>query len=151
MVFHNLQSHLAYRYIKMCILIRYTFCECLVKICVTKHKCRFFGTYYERSKIIRTNFQTTQFKRPKSQKAELFYQPTNSLNQKYGQKWVRLDLCSHHSRSQTIIGLFKSKKWYLCSLFGLLSFFLWKFDFLIFVLFFFRLYGFGVLCDFGLP
>ena len=36
---HNLQSHLAYRYIKLCILIRYTFCESLVNICVTKHKC----------------------------------------------------------------------------------------------------------------
>ena len=28
---HNLQSHLAYQYIKMCVLTRYPFCESLVK------------------------------------------------------------------------------------------------------------------------
>ena len=44
--FHNLQLHLACRYIKICILIRHIFCESLVKICATKHKCQtilFFG------------------------------------------------------------------------------------------------------------
>ena len=35
----NLQSHLVYRYITMCVSIRHTFCESLVKICLTKHKC----------------------------------------------------------------------------------------------------------------
>ena len=32
MVFHNLQLHLAYRYIKICVLINNTFCESLVKL-----------------------------------------------------------------------------------------------------------------------
>ena len=42
MAFHNLQSHLACRYIKMCILTRHTICVSLVKLCNTKHKCRSF-------------------------------------------------------------------------------------------------------------
>ena len=33
--FHNLQLHLTYHYIKMCVLIRHTICENLVKKCVT--------------------------------------------------------------------------------------------------------------------
>ena len=40
--FHNLQSYLICWYIKMFKLIRHTFCESLVKICATKHKCRSF-------------------------------------------------------------------------------------------------------------
>ena len=41
-VFHNLQSHLACQYIKMCALIRYSFYKSLFKICATKHNCRSF-------------------------------------------------------------------------------------------------------------
>ena len=37
---HNLRTHLACRYIEMCMLTRHIFCEILVKICATKHKCR---------------------------------------------------------------------------------------------------------------
>ena len=37
--FHNLQSHLAYRYIKLCTLIRHTICESLVEIQQFRHKC----------------------------------------------------------------------------------------------------------------
>ena len=42
--FPNLQSHLACQYNKMCVLTRTQngFCECLVKLWVTKHKCRSF-------------------------------------------------------------------------------------------------------------
>ena len=39
---HNLQSHLAYRYNNMCVLIRHSFYETLVIICLTKHKGRSF-------------------------------------------------------------------------------------------------------------
>ena len=40
--FHNLQSHLSYQYTEMCVLIIHTFCGSLLKLCVTKHKCRSF-------------------------------------------------------------------------------------------------------------
>ena len=39
---HNLQLHLVYQYSNMCVLIKHTFCESLVKPCVTKLKCRSF-------------------------------------------------------------------------------------------------------------
>ena len=42
MAFHNLQSHMASRFIKMCVLIRPPFYEGLVKICDSKSKCRSF-------------------------------------------------------------------------------------------------------------
>ena len=44
--FDNLQLHLACQYIKICVLNRYTFCESLVKMCVTKHKYRSFLSYF---------------------------------------------------------------------------------------------------------
>ena len=37
--FHNLQSHLAFLCIKICVLSRYTFCVILEKICAAKRKC----------------------------------------------------------------------------------------------------------------
>ena len=48
--FHNLQSHLTFQYIKICVLIRHTFCENLVKIYAIKLNCHsffciFFSTY----------------------------------------------------------------------------------------------------------
>ena len=41
-IFHKFQSHLACQLIKVCVLIRYTFCESFVMICVTKRKCHSF-------------------------------------------------------------------------------------------------------------
>ena len=39
-MFHNLQLHLVCQYIKMWVLTRHRLCECLIKICVSKRKCR---------------------------------------------------------------------------------------------------------------
>ena len=41
-----MQLYLVYQYIKMCVLIRQTFCESLVKICVNKRKFRSFLRHY---------------------------------------------------------------------------------------------------------
>ena len=41
-----MQVHLVYQYISMCVLIRHTFYESLIKICVSKHKCRSFLWYF---------------------------------------------------------------------------------------------------------
>ena len=63
--FNNMQLHLVHRYIKMYISIRHTFCECLVNICVIKHKCRSLLWYYFQT--YRTIFSTCPIK--ESQKA----------------------------------------------------------------------------------
>ena len=46
---HNLQLN---QHIKMCLLIRHTFCKSLIKICVTKHKCPSFLWYYFRYRSV---------------------------------------------------------------------------------------------------
>ena len=67
MAFHNLQLHMAYQYTKICLLNRYTFCESLVKICTTKHKCRSFLWYFFMH--IWQCFRPAQIKSLKNQKS----------------------------------------------------------------------------------
>ena len=49
---HNWQSHLAYRYIRLCESIRYRFYESIVKLCLIKHKCRSFLWYFFRHRVV---------------------------------------------------------------------------------------------------
>ena len=64
MVFHNLQSHLAYQYIKICVLTRHTFCESLVKLGSTKRKCRsFLRCFFFRHRAVLPNCPEEQYRR----------------------------------------------------------------------------------------
>ena len=64
MAFHNLQSHLAYQYIRMCVFIRHILCESLVKLCLTKYKycsfLQFFSDIWQSFRIVQTQSLETK-------------------------------------------------------------------------------------------
>ena len=55
--FHNLQSHLACQYIKMCILFGYTFFESFVKIYFSKRKCHFCVIFFQTALYLKNSLE----------------------------------------------------------------------------------------------